>query len=207
MRAGASLEARHLLTCRSFSLLTLAGVGLVLGSTWAPAGSSIAVALFNGGAPGVVWEFLVVSMFYWIVAASIAELASAIPSAGGVYHWASVTPGPKFGRVVGFFAGYWNWLAWTMGAASITSVAGMSEIAQSYKISHLTRVFSRKHCRADVCCQPSCLCTASMARLCRIHHHYLVRVSLSLFRKQNHASLEWHRNLLHHVRRLYCECP
>lgn len=104
--------------------MTLAGVGIVLGSTWGPAGSSIVVALFNGGPPGVLYEFIVVSIFYWIVAASIAELASAIPSAGGVYHWASVTPGKKYGRVVGFFAGYWNWLAWVLGAASISSIAG-----------------------------------------------------------------------------------
>jgi choline transport protein len=120
-RVGIPADLRPL---NSFSLLTLAGVGIVLGSTWGPAGSSIVVALFNGGPPGVLYEFIVVSVFYWIVAASIAELASAIPSAGGVYHWASVTPGKKYGRVVGFFAGYWNWLAWVLGAASISSIAG-----------------------------------------------------------------------------------
>lgn len=50
---------------------------------------------------GVLYEFITVSVFYWIVAASIAELASAIPSSGGVYHWASVTAGRKWGRVNG----------------------------------------------------------------------------------------------------------
>lgn len=50
---------------------------------------------------GVLYEFIAVSVFYWIVAASIAELASAIPSSGGVYHWASVTAGRKWGRVNG----------------------------------------------------------------------------------------------------------
>ena len=109
-------------------------MGIVLGSTWGPAGSSIIVALANGGPPGVLYEFIVVSIFYWIVAASIAELASAIPSAGGVYHWASVTPGKRYGRVVGFFAGYWNWLAWVLGAASISAIAGK----QQFKILHWT---------------------------------------------------------------------
>jgi choline transport protein len=71
---------------------------------------------------GVLYEFIVVSVFYWVVAACIAELASAIPSSAGVYQWASVTPGPKWGRVVGFFAGYWNWLAWVFGAASMTPI-------------------------------------------------------------------------------------
>jgi choline transport protein len=70
----------------------------------------------------VLYEFIVVSVFYWFVAASIAELASAIPSSAGVYQWASVTPGSRWGRPVGFFGGYWNWLAWTFGAASMTSI-------------------------------------------------------------------------------------
>jgi choline transport protein len=86
---------------RNFNLLSAAGVGLVVGSVWPAVAGSILVAIFNGGPPGVIYEFIAVSIFYWIVAASIAELASAIPSSGGVYHWASVTPGPRWGRVVG----------------------------------------------------------------------------------------------------------
>jgi amino acid transporter len=65
-------------------------------------GGSILVAIFNGGPPGVIYEFCAVSIFYWMVAASLAELASAIPSSAGVYHWASVTPGKKWGRIVGY---------------------------------------------------------------------------------------------------------
>jgi amino acid transporter len=71
------------------------------GNVWPALGGSILVAIFNGGPPGVLYEFITVSVFYWIVAASIAELASAIPSSAGVYHWASVTPGRKWGRVNG----------------------------------------------------------------------------------------------------------
>ncbi|KAK1075850.1 hypothetical protein LTR74_000258 [Friedmanniomyces endolithicus] len=120
---------------RNFSLLTLTGVGINQGSTWGPAGSSIIIALFNGGPPGVLYEFIVVSICYWVVAACIAELASAIPSAGGVYHWASVTPGKKWGRVVGFYAGYWNWLGWTLGGVSVASIAG-NIFVQMYEAHH-----------------------------------------------------------------------
>ncbi|KAI9869736.1 MAG: hypothetical protein M1823_008969, partial [Watsoniomyces obsoletus] len=72
---------------RNFSLLSLAGVGLSVGNVWPAIGGSILVALYNGGPPGVLYEFIVVSVFYWIVAACIAELASAIPSSAGVYQW------------------------------------------------------------------------------------------------------------------------
>lgn len=87
---------------RNFSLLAAAGVGLVVGNVWPAVGGSILVAIFNGGPPGVIYKFIAVSIFCWIVAASIAELALAIPSSGGVYHWASVTPGKKRGRVIGY---------------------------------------------------------------------------------------------------------
>ena len=41
------------------------------------------VAIYNGGLPGIMYEFIAASFFYWIIAASIAELSSAIPSSGG----------------------------------------------------------------------------------------------------------------------------
>lgn len=97
---------------RNFSLLSTCSVGIVTGNTWAALGGTIAIAIYNGGPPGVIYEFMVVSIFYWLVAASLAELASSIPSSAGVYHWASITPGPRYGRICGFFAGWWNFFAW-----------------------------------------------------------------------------------------------
>jgi choline transport protein len=88
---------------RNFNLLSIIAVGVVVGNVWAALGGSLAVAIYNGGPPGVIYEYITVSVFYWIIAACIAELASAIPSSAGVYHWASVTAG-SYGRVVGFFA-------------------------------------------------------------------------------------------------------
>ncbi|KAK2057467.1 amino acid permease [Colletotrichum caudatum] len=120
---------------RNFSLLSLAGVGLVVGNVWPAVGGSILVAIFNGGPPGVLYEFVAVSICYWTVAASIAELASAIPSAAGVYHFASVTPGRRWGRVIGFFAGWWNYLAWILGAASMASIFG-NTVVQMYALNH-----------------------------------------------------------------------
>lgn len=42
-----------------------------------------------------------------MIAACIAEMASAIPSSAGVYHWASITGGKTYGRVLGYFAGWY----------------------------------------------------------------------------------------------------
>ncbi|KAF2859427.1 amino acid transporter [Piedraia hortae CBS 480.64] len=120
---------------RNFSLLSLAGVGLSVGNVWPAIGGSIVVAIFNGGPPGVLYEFLTVSVFYWFVAASLAELASAIPSSASVYQWATITPGRKWGRPIGFFAGYWNWLGWTIGDAAMTAIVSQS-IVQMWAANH-----------------------------------------------------------------------
>ncbi|KAF2839268.1 choline transport protein-like protein [Patellaria atrata CBS 101060] len=106
---------------RSFSLLSACSVGINTGNTWAAFGGAIVVSIYNGGPPGVIYELVAVSFFYWLIAACIAELASAIPSSAGVYHWASITAGPKYGRAAGWFAGWWNCLAWSFGASSLSA--------------------------------------------------------------------------------------
>lgn len=78
------------------------------------------------------------------MALSIAELASAIPSSAGVYHWASVTPGKNWGRFIGYLAGWWNYLAWVFGAASISAILG-NTIVQIYALNHPTFVAKNWH--------------------------------------------------------------
>ncbi|KAF2676993.1 amino acid transporter [Lentithecium fluviatile CBS 122367] len=106
---------------RQFSLLSICSIGITTGNQWAALGGSIAIALYNGGAPGVIYEFIAISVLYWMIGACIAEMASSIPSSAGVYHWASVTGG-RYGRVLGYFAGWWNFFAWVFGTASMSSI-------------------------------------------------------------------------------------
>ncbi|KAL8635392.1 MAG: hypothetical protein Q9228_007111 [Teloschistes exilis] len=98
---------------RNFGLLSLCGMGLTSGNVWMALGGTIVrftvqhlpmlpsclpwalpqtVAIYNGGPPGVIYEYIAASVFYWIIGASIAELASAIPSSGG----GKKTLGPHF---------------------------------------------------------------------------------------------------------------
>ncbi|KAJ7511048.1 choline transport protein, partial [Mycena galericulata] len=68
---------------------------------------------------------------------SIAELASSIPSAGGVYHWATVAGG-KYGRVLGFFAGdpgLLNFYGWKFGFSAILVIPANVAI-QMYVVFH-----------------------------------------------------------------------
>ncbi|KAH8693271.1 choline transporter [Talaromyces proteolyticus] len=119
---------------RNFRLINICGLGITSGNTWIALGGSIVVAIYNGGPPGVIYELIATSIFYWFIAASIAELASAMPSSGGVYHWASVTAG-RYGRVCGWFAGWWNFIAWIFGAASTAQIVGAQTVSM-YALFH-----------------------------------------------------------------------
>ena len=101
--------------------------------------------------------------YYGFIAASIAEvrcqfqssvianvradwlqLTSSIPSAGGVYHWASVTPGPRYGRVLGFFTGALNFFGWIFDLASIVSIPSNVAV-QMYAVFHPDLVIKPWH--------------------------------------------------------------
>ncbi|KAL9596654.1 MAG: hypothetical protein Q9219_005649 [cf. Caloplaca sp. 3 TL-2023] len=69
---------------RNFGLLSLFSLGITSGNVWISLGGTITVAIYNGGPPGILYEFMVTCVFYGFIAASVAELSSAIPSSGGV---------------------------------------------------------------------------------------------------------------------------
>ncbi|KIK69263.1 hypothetical protein GYMLUDRAFT_67920 [Collybiopsis luxurians FD-317 M1] len=106
---------------RQYSLLSICSTSITIDCAWVAFGGSIVLGLSNGGPPGIIWELLAACFYYCFIAASIAELASSIPSAGGVYHWASVTAG-KHGRVVGFFTGFMNFYGWIFALSSIVFI-------------------------------------------------------------------------------------
>ncbi|KAJ7676520.1 choline transport protein [Mycena polygramma] len=105
-----------------------------LDNAWVALGGSITIAVANGGAPGLIYEFLASCVYYGFVASSLAELASSIPSAGGVYHWASVAGG-KYGRPLGFFTGLINFYGWLFGVASIVIIPA-NVVMQMYVVFH-----------------------------------------------------------------------
>ncbi len=73
----------------------------------------------------------IASLFTLCVAASMAELASAYPTAGGLYFWAFRLGGRG-----------WAWLtAWLNMIGQITIVAGVNVAAASYIMGAITRIF------------------------------------------------------------------
>ncbi|OBZ74436.1 putative amino-acid permease C11D3.08c [Grifola frondosa] len=84
---------------------------------------SIASVLFysvpNGGPAAMVWGWLVASIFILLVGMSMAELASAAPTSGGLYFWTHSLSSPRWRNLLAWIVGYAN----TIG--SIASVASI----------------------------------------------------------------------------------
>ncbi len=69
---------------RQYGLLSICGLALCIDNAWIAFGGSLSVAVLNGGPPGILYEFIVACVYYAFIGASIAELASSVPSSGGV---------------------------------------------------------------------------------------------------------------------------
>ncbi|KAG9784595.1 hypothetical protein KCU88_g2727, partial [Aureobasidium melanogenum] len=74
---------------RNFRFISILGFSCTAMSTWEITLASSTFELINGGLPGLVWAYFFVWIGYYTVFASIAELASMMPTAGGQYHWVS----------------------------------------------------------------------------------------------------------------------
>jgi amino acid transporter len=65
--------------------------------------TSYFIAFNNGGPVAVTWGWLLVGGFCTIVALAMGEVASAMPTAGALYYWASRLGSPAWGWFTGWF--------------------------------------------------------------------------------------------------------
>src|SRR5450755_3226804 len=93
----------------SFSIISiLAGCFTTYGQAW-----------INGGPIAISIGWPVISLFILLVAFSMAELASAMPTAGGIYYWSSKLGGPGWG----WFTGWFNLIGLVAVTASVDYAA------------------------------------------------------------------------------------
>jgi amino acid transporter len=65
--------------------------------------TSYFIAFNNGGPVAITWGWLLVGGFCILVAMAMGEIASAMPTAGALYFWASKLGGPAWGWFTGWF--------------------------------------------------------------------------------------------------------
>ncbi len=65
--------------------------------------TSYFIAFNNGGPVAITWGWLLVGAFCVVVAMALGEIASAMPTAGALYYWASTLGGAAWGWFTGWF--------------------------------------------------------------------------------------------------------
>ncbi|KAH8823842.1 APC amino acid permease [Flagelloscypha sp. PMI_526] len=104
---------------RAFTPLEVFGIAFSIIGILPSIASVLFYAIPNGNGPSMVWGWAVGSFFIFFVGLSMAELASAAPTSGGLYFWTYSLSSPR----------YRNFLCWIVGYANtVGSIASFASI-------------------------------------------------------------------------------
>lgn len=103
-----------------FNAITLLSMAFVICNSWAGVAGSLQLALLAGGPVTLVYSIIVSATLYLAIAASMAELASAYPTAGGQYHFTSILAPNKLGRALSYACGILALFSWLAIGVSVT---------------------------------------------------------------------------------------
>ncbi|KAI6152264.1 amino acid/polyamine transporter I [Pisolithus tinctorius] len=104
---------------REFTPLEVFGVAFSFMGLFPSLASVLVYAIPNGGPTAMVWGWLVASILILSTGLSIAELASAAPTAGGVYFWTHSFASPRWRNLLCWIVGYANTTGYIAAVASV----------------------------------------------------------------------------------------
>ncbi|KAH7125102.1 amino acid transporter-like protein [Dendryphion nanum] len=103
---------------RNFSYLSTLGFVSIYMATWEFVLISLSSGFTNGGFGGLFWVFIGTVVCYSSIVASLAEMESMAPTAGGQYHWTSEWAPPGAQKWLSYASGWMSTLGWIASVAS-----------------------------------------------------------------------------------------
>jgi amino acid transporter len=91
---------------RNRSTLQVAFMSFVLASIPYGLATTFFYPLVGGGPVNIIWGWLIVSLIILCVAASLGEITSVYPTAGGVYYQSFMLSPPKYQRIIAWICGW-----------------------------------------------------------------------------------------------------
>ncbi|KAJ7323154.1 amino acid/polyamine transporter I [Mycena albidolilacea] len=76
------------------------------------------ISITNGGPVSMIWGWLTAGLFITLVCIAVSELASAAPTAGGLYYWTHRYASPRCRNLLSWIVGYSNTIYLMAGVAS-----------------------------------------------------------------------------------------
>ncbi|KAI1815644.1 amino acid permease [Poronia punctata] len=104
---------------REFSAWTSFAVSFAVMGLLPSIASTMWYGIGYAGPAANTWGWLVSIIFILCIALSMAELASSMPTSGGLYYAAAVLAGPKYGPLAAWVTGWSNWFVQVTGAPSV----------------------------------------------------------------------------------------
>jgi choline transport protein len=80
------------------SALETISAGWIISNSWAGIAATFALAIAQGGPVTLIYGPIIMFLLVGACAASLAELASVYPTAGGQYHWVSILAPERWSR-------------------------------------------------------------------------------------------------------------
>ncbi|KAM0693232.1 hypothetical protein Q7P36_006485 [Cladosporium allicinum] len=97
---------------KKFSKLTMTGMAFAILNTWIALASTLAIVLPSGGPAAFFYGFIFCVACNFCISASLGEMASVWPTAGGQYHYAYALSTDGWKRSMSFLVGWINIAGW-----------------------------------------------------------------------------------------------
>lgn len=121
---------------RNFSIFSLLGVGFGLTNSWFGISASLITGISSGGPMMIIYGIIIVATISLAIGASLSELTSAMPSAGGQYYWTMKLAPKKYAPFLSYMCGAFAWAGSVFTSASVTisiasALVGMYALGQN----------------------------------------------------------------------------
>ncbi|KAF2112669.1 amino acid permease 2 [Lophiotrema nucula] len=103
---------------RNYRPLSALAFTIIIQGTWEVLMTATYQGLVDGGPAGLIWSYIWTFCGFSLVVASLAEMSSMAPTAGGQYHWVSEFSPPSLQKPFSYFIGWMSTLSWQAGTAS-----------------------------------------------------------------------------------------
>lgn len=100
---------------RNYRPLSALAFTIIIQGTWEVLLTATTQGLVDGGPAGLIWSYVWTFIGFTFIVASLAEMASMAPTAGGQYHWVSEFSPPSVQKPFSFFIGWMSTLSWQAG--------------------------------------------------------------------------------------------
>ncbi|OAL38903.1 hypothetical protein AYO20_01654 [Fonsecaea nubica] len=103
---------------RNFSMLEVFGIAFAIMGLLPSIASTLSYSI-PAGPVGLVWGWFLASGCIFVVGLAMSDLASSMPTSGGLYYWTHYYASPKWRNPLSFLVGYSNTLGLVGGLCSI----------------------------------------------------------------------------------------